>query len=267
MKTKGFRDLRTELLKDLFFPARCPICSDAIPIEKRARLHISPFDKGSRQLYYDGLICRGCLDSLKFITDPFCKKCGKQLAGRNDEMLCSDCLEKERLFDECRCLVTYDETAREIMAEIKYNSKKEYMDIFALLAADRLGDWLKAAGASCLVPVPVHGSRLKSRGFNQAEVLAEGISAFTGIPVRNDVLIRLKNTAAQKNLGADDRLLNLQNAFTAVGKLKNGEIPVIIDDIYTTGSTMEACTEGLLGIGARRVYGLCVCAGEDTADK
>lgn len=249
--------------------------------------------------YYQGLVCDPCFKILDFIETPYCLKCGKPLsvdaasamnnifavnesgpglkkgikgqdAGtfqitslRNTNMLCSDCRTHERSFIQCRALLSYDERMRDIMADVKYNGRKEYLKLFGILAADRLGAWIRNLGITCLIPVPVHASRLKSRGYNQSELLCEYISNLTHIPVRNDILIRNKKTAAQKELNVDERLLNLQSAFKAAGQLPLGSIAMIVDDIYTTGSTMEACTERIKEAGAAKVYGLTICIGED----
>ncbi len=256
-----------------------------IPAARRAKLHTlrrqaqalsadaayREFER-EKELYLRGLICEKCEGSFGYIREPCCRKCGRQLAdhgslsGPGENLrLCSGCAEKDRRFVRCRCLLTYDEVAREIMADIKYNSGKQSLDLFAVMAADRLGGWIRSCGVSVLVPVPVHPARLRKRGYNQAEVFARRLGSLMGIPVRNDLLKRSRNTAAQKNLDVRERLLNLQNAFALTGKKLSGESVLLADDIYTTGSTMEACTEYLLKAGAGNVYGICICAAEDLA--
>ena len=275
MRIKDSRDFGTELLKELLFPARCPVCGDPVPVFRRVSLFTADrgtekkdrgLSKESAEIFYRGLICDPCRETFAYIRAPFCRKCGKQLSAEraeNQSGLCRDCASSGRLFRQARCLVSYDETAREIMAAVKYHSRREYLDLFAVMAADRLGDWILSLRPDCLVPVPVHGSRLRSRGYNQAEVFAEGIGSLLGIPVRKDILLRRKNTTAQKELGAEERLMNLQNAFGYGSRLPEGSTVLLADDIYTTGSTLEACTEALLAAGAGTVYGLCICAGED----
>ena len=233
--------------------------------------------------YYQGLVCSSCLDALKFVNAPCCEKCGKPLlhdnSGRTDgqnpkftlpvsqsevvPQLCSDCRTHERSFTQSVALLSYDERMRDIMADIKYKGRQEYLKLFGVLAAERFGDWMLGNGINCLIPVPVHASRLKKRGFNQSELLCRHISNIMHIPVRNDIIIRNKKTAAQKELNVDERLLNLQSAFSTAGRLPSGTNALIVDDIYTTGSTMEACTERILEAGASKVYGLAVCIGED----
>ena len=248
-------------------------------------------------------VCPECLSDLTFIGSPYCQKCGKPLLHshhsgvKNAWTGCADCRRKERAFRQCRCLLIYDETAQEIMADIKYHARQEYVWLMAALTAQRLGPWIRAVRPDAFVPVPIHPDRRVVRGYNQAELLAEALSEIlaqtdpadsregqgregsdTGrsgggspdknkkIPVRNDLLIRIKKTEAQKELTAEARLLNLQNAFEAPEDLRNWTQPprlLLIDDIYTTGATLNACAEELLRAGASDVYGLCIAAGED----
>ena len=218
--------------------------------------------------FYQGLGCSSCLNKLDYIKAPYCRKCGKPLSvGADTELLCSDCRTHERSFIQNRALLCYDECMRDIMIDIKYNGRKEYLKLFGALAADRLGAWIQCLDASCLIPVPIHASRLMKRGYNQSELLCRYISDLIHVPVRNDIIIRNKKTAAQKELNADERLLNLQSAFKTAGRLPSESIALIVDDIYTTGSTLEACTERIMEAGAARVYGLTICIGEDKGRK
>lgn len=303
-----------ETVKDIFFPKRCPVCNDAIPVERRINVRNFrnglkgrgiPMDKGALRMLYPANICRKCISELSYIAEPYCKKCGKQLSevlSDSEEGLCSDCRKKERAFVQSRAVLSYDEAERDIMAGLKYESKCEYAETLSLLAAERLYEWIRKISPDIIVPVPVHRDRLIRRGYNQAELIGRDISELMGIPLAADILKRTKNTRAQKELNADMRLLNLQNAFKADSeklyeygrkKLRQNEMAeahrayaqsennrsmyskdqdnigaagvrvLLIDDIYTTGSTMEACTEALLYAGAKSVYGICICAGRD----
>ena len=300
MRINVSRGFATELLKDIIFPEVCPVCGDVIPIGRRAALHrneLSDTLDGNGQraeasrglklheneahkdkvcdtarmksvtpdfdIYYRGLICDSCLKAFDFIEAPYCIKCGKRISASAAEELCSDCRSNMRSFIQNRALLSYDERMRDICADIKYNGRKEYIELLGVLAADRLGAWMRETKINCLIPVPIHLSRLKKRGYNQSELLCDVISRLTHIPTRKNILIRSKKTAAQKELNVSERLLNLQNAFEAVRRLPQGSIALIVDDIYTTGSTMEACTECLLKAGAGKVYGLTICIGED----
>ena len=136
------------------------------------------------------------------------------------------------------------------MAQIKYNNKREYLDFYGTALAARYGRTIRRMQADALVPVPVHATRKKTRGFNQAEILARVIGKKLGIPVIPEMLVRNKKTLPQKNLSG---------AFAA------GEIPegirsvILVDDIYTTGSTIEACARALRASGISRIYFVVIC--------
>jgi ComF family protein len=116
-----------------------------------------------------------------------------------------------------------------------------------------------------LVPVPVHQNRLKKRGYNQAALLARELGRLTNIPVAEHLLIRKKDTLPQKELSERERKQNLQDAF-ALGERQElnllQECVIIIDDIYTTGATLEECSRVLKQVGIQRIYFLCVCIGK-----
>lgn len=168
-------------------------------------------------------------------------------------------------------MLIYDELTRDIISAVKYNSKREYIDLLSLMAADRYGSWIKELGIDLIIPVPVHAKRLKKRGYNQAELMALGIGRLLNIPVETKAVIRIKHTLPQKELDRDSRLKNLQNAFQTVPdtikKIKSyygDAVSVLVaDDIYTTGATLDLVSLSLIRAGISRVYGLCMAAGTD----
>jgi len=110
------------------------------------------------------------------------------------------------------------------------------------------------AGVELIVPVPLHRKREKARGFNQAELLARELGKFCGIPVETRALLKIKNTPAQVSLEAESRKLNLQEAFLAKKPERIADrIILLVDDVYTTGSTLKECSAVLLKAGAREV--------------
>lgn len=172
---------------------------------------------------------------------------------------CADCMRRRHTFEYGIALFNYNEAARHSMAQIKYGNKREYLDFYGAAAAAGFGKTIRRIHADALVPVPVHASRKKMRGFNQAEILAEIIGKKLGIPVKPEMLIRNKKTLPQKDLSASERLKNLSGAFAA-GKMEDGIRRVIlVDDIYTTGSTVEACARALRAAGVEQVYFVVIC--------
>lgn len=226
---------------DLLFPRCCPVCGRIV---------------APRGDY----ICPGCLEKLVFVKRPVCLKCGKEVVSERQE-LCFDCSKRRKSFEYGMALMNYNEAASASMVRIKYKNKREYLDFYGEAIWRRYGSRLERLQAQALVPVPIHTSRRRQRGFNQAEVLAEILSGYLGIPVRGDFLVRNKRTAPQKSLDPTARLKNLEEAFGAGMDLRGLESVILVDDIYTTGSTAEACTRVLKKAGVKRVYLVVVCIG------
>ena len=116
--------------------------------------------------------------------------------------------------------------------------------------------------AGALIPVPIHPKRLRTRGFNQAEVLARKLGEALSLPVCAGILERSRNTEPQKELRASERLRNLEKAFCVRGECELPHSAILIDDIYTTGSTIEACARALKKAGMERVYFFALCIGQ-----
>lgn len=224
---------------DILYPRRCPVCGE---ITKPA---------GS-------LICPSCFRKLSFVQPPVCKKCGKEVQDETVEY-CRDCARHPHTFEYGIALLNYDETAKRSVAQVKYNNKREYLDFFGTALAVRFEKQIRAMNVDFLAPVPVHRSRLRKRGFNQAEVLADIMGRRLKIPVEPAALVRFRKTQPQKELSAAERLKNLSGAVKADRKLTEGKRILLVDDIYTTGSTMEACSRALAEAGAEKVFFAVIC--------
>lgn len=225
--------LKEECL-NILFPRRCPVCGDII------------LPKGN-------LICPGCMKKLSWVKGPVCKKCGKEVVNDTVEY-CPDCVKRVRTFDSGRALIHYNEISSRSMAQIKYHNRREYLDFYAEAMYRRLGEAILRLKPEVIIPVPVHKSRLRSRGFNQAEELARRLCGRLDIPMDTSVLFRVKKTLPQKELNPAERLKNLEQAFLASGSAGKWKRVLLIDDIYTTGSTMEACARVLKKAGVKQVY-------------
>lgn len=238
---KPIPDQIKRLFIDLLFPRCCPVCKGIV------------LPKGE-------LICPECVKELSFVKEPVCKKCGKEIAAEEAEY-CFDCTKHRRSFEYGRALLNYNEAARVSMSMIKYRNKREYLDFYAEAISLRYGRAILRMKAQALVPVPLHPSRLRTRGFNQAGLLALGIGKRLNLPVYPQLLIRKKKTEPQKRLNAKERLANLEEAFAPGNVFPEVSRVILVDDIYTTGSTAEACTRALLRAGTEKVYVLTICIG------
>lgn len=233
------KKLNKETILNILFPRRCPVCGEIVE------------PAGS-------LICPSCFRELSFVKSPVCKKCGKEIADESQEF-CEDCMAHRHAFEYGVALMNYDEAARTSMVQIKYHNKREYLDFYGAAIVARYGQTIRRMKIDVIVPIPVHPSRKRKRGFNQAEVLARVIGEQLGIPVCPELLERTKKTLPQKELSPSERLKNLSGAFAAKPVPKDVRQVLLVDDIYTTGSTMEACSRVLKASGAETIYFVVIC--------
>ncbi len=171
------------------------------------------------------------------------------------------------LFERNFAVWQYDKRMKRSIADFKYNGRKEYADFYIQNMKQRFGNQLLRCGVTTLVPVPISSKRRRYRGFNQAELLADGLAKELGISTAK-LVKRVRNTLPQSGLTPKERKKNLAASLVwdekEAGKLK--ELPekvALVDDIFTTGATMEACTEVLQAHGISSVYGICVCIGTE----
>lgn len=187
-------------------------------------------------------------------------KCGKPLTEERAEY-CPDCRRRTYSFEKGRAAFVYDGVMRGSISRFKYHNRREYADFYADEILKRYGRMLRSWQAEALIPVPIHKSRMRKRGFNQAALVAERMGERLGIPVEKDLLVRVKKTKAQKNLSDAERRENLKNAFQVSGNELKLKRVVLVDDIYTTGSTLDAGASVLREAGAEKVYFLSICIG------
>ena len=235
-------------LADLLFPRRCPVCGRIVePVGE--------------------LICPSCVNKLAPVRQPTCLKCGKEIHGEQGEY-CGDCMRRRRTFHSGAALLNYNEAARHSMAAVKYKNKREYLDFYSAAMALRFRKLVGSWQAEVLIPVPVHPSRRRQRGYNQAEEPAKRLGREWKLPVDSRFLVRDRKTVPQRALNPQERLKNLQEAFRIHPRYQPGEkgrLPhcvVLIDDIYTTGSTIEACSRVLKAAGIPEIHFLAVCIGQ-----
>ncbi len=234
-----------ETLLSLLYPRRCPICHDIVT----PRGH---------------LICPDCLKIVPFVQEPTCLCCGKEIASEEIEY-CYDCSHHTRSFQGGYALVVYDPVMRESVRRFKNGGRMEYADWYAEALWQQYGGELRQLEIDAIVPVPLHRSRRNERGYNQAELLARRLAKKLGVPVLSKALVRTRKTTAQKYLGGRERQKNLEAVFGAGRQSVAGQTLLLVDDIYTTGGTAEACTRVLLAAGAQAVYLANICIGENDA--
>lgn len=231
--------MNKEFLLGILYPARCPVCDGVLP-------------PGNH-------IHEKCLNKLIRVTGPVCAKCGKPV--EEGDPLCDDCKRIPHEFDRGRAAFIYDNTMRQCMSALKYHGRREYGRTLGLMLYERFASTIQKLKPDGIIPVPVHPDRLKKRGYNQAELIAEEVAKESGFPLIKGAVIRNKNTQAMKGLSAEERRKNIREAFDRGPEGILLKRALVIDDIYTTGSTMDAVSHVLKRGGCLKVYFLAVCIG------
>jgi ComF family protein len=200
-------------------------------------------------------LCPACWGQMPFITRPYCARLGTPFAvDFGAAMLSPAAIADPPRFDAARAVALHDGVARELVSRFKYGERLDLARFMAPLMVQAGQDVLK--GASLLVPVPMHPRRLLSRRYNQAALLANAIGERTGIPVNLDALMRRRNTPQQVGLNRAARRSNLAAAFRlkpGAEMVFSGAHVVLIDDVRTTGATLNACAHLLRKGGASRI--------------
>lgn len=221
----------------LLYPANCVLCRIPLLLEELN-------------------ICRECSRKIEHLKTPLCSKCARPLPPYGSQRsLCSTCRSEKPHFDHGFALVPYDDRVKQILLEVKFHKKLWLLQIFKnRLEHSSLSP--KLSGYDLLVPVPLDWRRIRERGFNQSVVIAKmirNLSSKNKLPILN-VLKKKKRTPPQSKLRREERLANLENAFYTNASTKiRGKHVLLIDDIFTTGSTINECAKTLKQHGAERV--------------
>ena len=203
----------------------------------------------------DGLIAPEDFAQLTFLGASGCRQCALPVeTDLGEANLCGQCAAKPPRWDAARAALAYDDVSRKLVLDLKHAGRRDGLGTFAswmnLAAHDVLAD------ADRIVPVPLHYRRLVHRGFNQSGWLAQGLSRRSGVPARVDTLVRRKPTPTQGGLSARERWRNVRAAF-AVRPERRAEVDgariILVDDVFTTGATLSACSLALKRAGAAHI--------------
>ena len=221
----------------IFFPRRCPLCEKITP---------------------DGFPCPSCERSLPFAGNVVCLKCGRPLEDPREE-LCRRCKSTRHVFTRGKAVFLYRGRMRDSVLRMKFHNRREYLDFYAAAMVKVELEFLRRIRPGCIVPVPMHPRKKRKRGFDQCLLLAERISRLTRIPVAKNCVVRSRFTRPQKGLNMEERRKNLSRAFLVRRRDELCEPVLLIDDIYTTGATMDAVSLALRREGIQEIYFLVLC--------
>ena len=268
---KAAERIRERILSAVY-PRRCPVCDGILSDGE-------PF------------ICRECVGKVRFIRESVCMKCGaplteqqeygadfrerqdfstgfreKQDAGQSSRKVvppeesaefCPKCRTAQHIFVQGFAPFLYRGEIRQSLMRLKYGNRAEYARFFGKALAVYGQPWLERWKVQLLVPVPVHPARERKRGYNQAAEIARVLGKEIHVPMEEDGVCRVKNTKPQKELTGRMRRRNLQGAFQVRPGTRIPARVLIVDDIFTTGATVDELARTLYGCGAREVYAAC----------
>jgi len=257
-KRSWLRNIGNELLDLVYPPGLYCICCGKITDDSRTYR-----------------LCNDCMKSMNWNTARSCSKCGRPLAETDPGEMCFGCAQRkaagaERSFDKGHACAGYGACAQSVIFALKYGGRADIGDTLGEILFDRMlseYDYDELAGMyDIVIPVPIHADKLKKRGFNHAELIGRGFSERAGLHFDPGALVRTRETLPMKGLGPEARRANIRGAFG----IRNSRLPLIegsrillIDDIFTTGSTIDEIASLLKSHGASRVDFIAFAAAGD----
>lgn len=229
-------------LADTLFPPLCHGCK--VFLDDPGELHL----------------CQACRAGITLVESPLCSCCGVPFVteGGGDHR-CGPCTSETPRFELARAVAVYDGIMRDLIHRFKYGDTVRLARPLALLTAERLLPTVSEFAPDLVLPVPLHARRLRERGFNQSLLLAEKLAKLWQLPLERSLLQRTRWTEPQTALSADERRRNLRNAFAVEDTASIlGRKVLLVDDVYTTGSTLNECSLTLKGGGAAAVFAVAV---------
>ena len=223
-------------LFQFFLPPQCPCCEKFL-------------EEGQQG------VCSNCLSEIRWIVPPFCSICGIPFISKEIEgHPCGACMTHRKYFTIARALGAFEGSLQEAIYRWKYEGKTHLTPFLAEWMAEGLNRYWGPDSLDLLIPVPLHPQRLRQRGFNQALLLVKELSRRTGIPYPKTILQKKKSTIPQVNLSGVEREKEVRGTFHVIGREELlGKSVLLVDDVYTTGATVNECSKVLLRGGAERV--------------
>lgn len=232
-----------DTILNLLFPRRCILCDGVLDTP-------------------DSGVCPHCKPKLIYVKEPACKKCGKPIGDERGEY-CYDCRGRSgHSYAQGKSVWVYKGEMKHSLYRFKDGGRREYAKFYAMESVRLYGRWIQERGVEAIVPIPIHKKKKKKRGYNQAQVFAEELGKLLDLPVDAGILERTEEREAQKELGRKERKNNLKKALKITGNSVQWKKIILVDDIYTTGSTVDAAAEMLKLAGIECIYVLSIAIGE-----
>ncbi len=237
------RLLPVKTLLDWLYPPRCRFCKQRMFCEDQE------------------CFCSACKKKIKLISHPLCLLCGRPFVNTaGEDHLCGACILRAPFYNEARAWACYprdesEDPLREVLQRFKYGRKVSLGKPLGHLMAKGCLNYWPDITFDAIIPVPLHRKRLRWRGFNQAVLLAREVSRLWRVPIDPFVLSRTKETLPQTQLPEEERRKNVRGAFSLnQEKPVKGKALLVVDDVYTTGATVNECSRILLRAGAEKVH-------------
>jgi len=236
--------MRLGWLLDWIYPPRCRFCGEPLPS------------------HAEEYFCSACRERIRIVSHPLCPTCGRPfLDTGGEDHLCGSCLMRSPYFERARAWACYPTEAieghplRDVLQRFKYGRKLSLGKPLGRLMARACAPFFHDCTFDVIVPVPLHPKRLRWRGFNQALVLAREVGRGWGVPVDPFILVRSRETPPQTQLAEEERRKNVRGAFAlGRGKTVQERFVLLVDDVYTSGATVNECSRTLCRGGAKGVY-------------
>lgn len=232
------------ILVDALYPPACAVCG-------------KPLGGDSGPPGIPG-VHPGCFALTLPVSEPSCCKCGKHV--EDEQMYCKDCEESEHTFTQAVAAFEINPDLKDSLYRFKYKSRREYAAFFANSIYTAHKDLLRFWQPELILPIPMYYKKERARGYNQAALIARELGHTLGIPVNEEALVRTKKTAPLKDCTAFERKNILTGVFELQENITARKV-LVVDDIYTTGATLDACAKVLKHGGVSEVYGANVCTG------
>ena len=237
-KVKSIIALIAHSFLDLIFPPCCHVCDTQLTVPSQS------------------CICTDCFAQLVFMKSPLCTRCGTlfEFSSEMNDHYCSDCLKEMPSFDTARSLLRYQSPVPDLMHRLKYKADSSVVRVIASILAQNGTIW-EQKKCELIIPVPLHANRLRQRGLNQSQLLAGLVFSGYQEKIAINLLIRAKNTTSQTGLSGVERRRNLKDAFRVTNqKSIEGKSVWLVDDVFTTGTTVSECSKTLKKNGAAEVH-------------